>query len=73
MRLAILTESLTEFPISFKTYENTYEKLTKDEFEEMTKAALEFETQCLLRKDACIKALNKVNTVEEIEKIKFED
>lgn len=73
MRLAILTESITEFPISFKTYENTYEQLTKDEFVEMTKAALEFETQCLLRKDACIKALKKAKTVEAIEKIKFEE
>ena len=72
IRLGIMDGSIEEEPITFKTYENVYVELTKEEFIEMSNAAIQFETKCLLAKDFCLKQIDDAKTLSELEEVKFD-
>ena len=72
IRLGISDGSIEESLITFKTYENDYVELTKEEFIEMSNAAIQFETKCLLAKDFCLKQINDAKTLSELEEVKFD-
>lgn len=72
IRIAIQDGSYTQFPIAFKTYENKYVQLSKDEYIEMSNAALNFVYKCLEQKETLCAKVNAATSVEELDAIKWE-
>lgn len=72
IRIAIQDGSYTEFPIIFKTYENVYVELSKDQYIDMSNKALDFVYKCLEQKDYLMKMVEESKTVEDLDKIKWE-
>lgn len=72
IRLGIVDGSINTFPISFKTFENDYVELSKEEFIEMSNNAIQFETNCLLKKDELLKQIDEAKTLSELKQIEFD-
>lgn len=69
IRVAIVDGSYTTFPIQFKTYENEYVELTKDQYLEMSNAALDFVYKCLQQKEILSQQVNAATSEEDLDKI----
>lgn len=71
IRVALQDGTYKKLPVKFKTFENIYIELSKEEYLEMSNKALDFVYECLQKKENLIQKINEAKTIDELNKIKW--